>query len=66
MAAALDAEIDEPSFDSQTRHMHDEPVDDFDSFPFLDLSSEEVTSMFESLTDIEEQHFSLDVQLDRL
>ncbi|KAF9960581.1 Fanconi anemia group J protein [Mortierella alpina] len=72
MAAELDGEIDEHSPRSQSPLLP-KAIDNFehgmddhgiDSFPFLDTSSQEVTSMFESFTDVEEQQFNLDGQCD--
>ncbi|KAF9565157.1 Fanconi anemia group J protein [Mortierella alpina] len=68
MAAELDGEIDDLSPKSQTLQLPN-IADNFehgiDSFSFLDASSQEVTSMFESLTDVEEQHLGMDVQCDK-
>ncbi|KAF9953954.1 Fanconi anemia group J protein [Mortierella alpina] len=69
MAAELDGEIDERAPHSQTPVLHNDIADDFelgiDSFPFLDPSSQEVSSMFESLTGVEEQHFNMDANCNK-
>ncbi|KAF9984021.1 Fanconi anemia group J protein [Mortierella antarctica] len=68
MAAELDGEIDEPSLYRQPPlllNVLDNFENGVDSFSFLDASSQEVTSMFESLTDAEEQPISMDIQCNK-